>query len=404
MQPILDGPRAGLSEAKVRALLQSHSTIRITYGATALDASFGVVADISNYMSAGSSVTSSTTDSVNRTCSLNIDANVTDTGWSYLSGYIRPHMTITDVETGYAATFHLGVYTLTTPTRMLGSSPATLSFSGYDLNYLLRQPIGDSYEVPAGSDPVTAAIFAINIAVPGVEVFGIPSGSPLPLPMSWPFDASQPATYQDVVNGLLASVGYEGVWVDWDGHFHIEPFTDPQMTPYEWTFDVTHDDNIVVDHRSQDIDTFDVPNWWRFVMDNLDASPVEGESMFTYTDASASNPGSTANRRQTVKYIETVTAATFTDMMDYAQRTIASTLKPSETFTVQTQPFPLAWHRDIINFRDPALVPTLPATLGGERRVVSVTWSLPLDGQTDMEWTWQTVTEQTAALGFAPGM
>lgn len=400
MQPLLDGPRASLTEDAVRGLLQSHSTIQIDYGAVALDSGFSVVADIAGYVSGGSTVKCDSSATVQRTCVLNIDADVTDTGWSYLSGFVKPYMTITDVATGTAATFDLGVYTLTTPSRSLQQTPATLQFQGYDLVYLLRQEIGDSYEVAAGSDPAQAAADVISLAIPEVSVVVTPSGSTLPTRLTWPFDASQPYTFLDVVQALLASIGYREVWVDWEGVFRIEPFIDLQAEDFEWTFNTADDDNIVAEDTTQDIDIYDVPNWWRFVMADQTATPVEGTSQFTWTDSSPLNPGSTANRGRTIRRIETVSVATYDDLVAYAQRAIASTLTPAETFTVKTQPFPLAWHLDVIHFLDTSLGSALPLTPGGSRRVVSVTWTLPLDGQSDMEWTWQTITDQTAGLGL----
>lgn len=400
MQPLLDGPRIDLTEAQVKALLQSHSTIEIGFGAIGLDGDFAETADISDYLSGGE-VDSDVTQTVHRTCTLNIDADVTGTGWSYLSGFIKPYMTITDVATQTQARFNLGVYTLTTPTMTLSTTPPTLQFQGYDLVYLLNQPVGDSYEVPAGSDPAQAAADAISLAIPEVEVVVTQSGSFLPGQLSWPFDASQPVTFLTIVQTLLASIGYREVWVDWEGRFHIEPFVDLQQEQFEWTFDRDADDSIVAEGATQDIDIFNVPNWWRFVMADLTDTPVEGVSQFTWDDTSPNNPGSTINRGRTIRHIESVTVTSYDDLVDYAQRTIAANLSPSEAFDVKTQPFPIAWHMDVIQFLDASLADGLPTAPGTERRVVSVTWKLPLDGQSDMEWTWQTITDQDAGLGLA---
>lgn len=95
-----------------------------------------------------------------------------------------------------------------------------------------------------------------------------------------------------------------------------------------------------------------------------------------------------------------MTVTDYQSLKDYAQRTISKTLKPAETFHVTTQPFPLAWHMDVIHFLDDSLEAALPLTPGGSRRVVSTQWTLPLDGQSDMTWEWQTITDQTVALGM----
>lgn len=401
MQPLLDGPRRNLTETQVKGLLQSHSSIQITYGADGLDGTFQFQADLSPYLSGGE-VASDVTSTVQRVCSLNLDSDMTSSGWSYLSGFVKPYMTITDLATGISGRFNLGVYTLTTPSRPMvpTSTPQTLSFQGYDLMYLLRQEVGDSYEVPAGTDPAQAAATVIGLAVPEVEVLTVGSTTTLPNQLTWPFNPAQPVTFLDIVNVLLASIGYREVWVDWEGRFRIEPFIDLQQESFEWTFDMNADDNIVASESTQDIDVYDVPNWWRFVMADLTDTPVEGVSQFTWTDSSPANPGSTANRGRLIRYIEEVTAASYDDLTTYGQRVIARSMSPGETFTVKTQPFPLAWHMDVIHFLSPALSAALPATPGGTRRVVSVTWKLSLDGQSDMEWSWQTITDQTAGLGL----
>jgi hypothetical protein len=401
MQPLLDGPRSSLTEAQVKGLLQSHSAIQIGYGADGLDASFQQVADIGAYVSGGD-ISSDITSTVQRVIALNIDSDVTASGWSYLSGFVKPYMTFTDLASGVAARFNLGVYTLTTPTRPItaGAGPQTLQFQGYDLMYLLRQEVGDSYEVAAGTDPADAAAAVIGLAIPEVEVLTVGSTTTLPTRLSWPFDPANPITFLDIVNVLLTSIGYREVWVDWEGRFRIEPFIDMQQTDFEWTFDTNADDNIVAQDATQDIDVYDVPNWWRFVMQNLTGPAVEGVTQFTWTDSSPANPGSTANRGRVIRHIESVAAASYSDLTTYGQRVIARSMSPGETFTVKTQPFPLAWHMDTIHFLSPALDVSLPSTPGGTRRVVSVTWKLDLTGQTDMEWSWQTITDQTAGLGL----
>jgi hypothetical protein len=400
VQPILDGPRQTLTAPFVRSLLQSQNTIQIKFGAFGLDENLAEVGDLSGYMQSGSSISSDVTNTVHRTCSLKIDADAVDIGWSYLSGFIRPYMDFIDVSTQKSARFHLGVYTLTTPQRVLGTSPAVLDFAGFDLVYLLRLPIGDSYEVAAGSDPAQAAADAISAAVPSAQVNYAPSGASLPGQLSWPFDAANPVTWYDVVTTLLDTIGYRQVWVDWEGVFRVEPFLDVQDVTPEWKFDTLAPDNIVADGGTQDVDIYNVPNWWRFVMADLTASPVEGITQFTWEDSSAINPGSTQNRGRTQKKIVSVSAVSYDDLVNFAQKTIVNDLAPAETFSVSTQPFPIAWHLDVIEYIEETLDQSLPVQQGTTRRVLATAWTLPLDGQSDMSWTWQTISDQTATIGL----
>lgn len=400
MQPILDGPRAGLTEALVRALLQSHRTIQIKYGAIALDQEFAEVADLANYMSAGSEITSNLAATIHRICSLNIDGDVGETGWSYLSGYVKPYMDIIDPQSLESARFHLGVYVLTTPTRNLGTVPATLNFAGYDLVHLLRQPIADSYEVPVGTDPAQAAADVLGIAIPGAEARVAASGTVTTKRMTWVLDPAEPVTYYQIISELLAGVGYRPIWFDWEGVARIEPFTDLQGSTPEWTFSIEHADTLLSEERAQELDLFNVPNWWRFVIADLPDLPVEGVSMFTWEDHSAVNPGSILNRGRIVRHVQSVPAPTYDELKEFALRRIVETLSPAETFRVKTQPFPLAWHYDVVEYVDSGLEVALPTESGSRRKAVAVEWRLPLDGQTDMEWSWRTVSDQTAALGL----
>jgi hypothetical protein len=395
MQPLLDGVRAALNPSVVRSLLQSQSALTIEYGAVGLDKDFNIIADLSSYLTRGGQITSDSLATIHRGITVNIDSDVAEV-WDYLSGYIKPCMILSNEATGRWAQFNLGVYTLTTPSLSLATSPSTVSFTGYDLIYLLQQPVGDSYEVAAGVDPAEAAATAIQTAIPGISVNFTPSDSTLAKAMTFPFNASSPVTWLSIVTALLNAIGYRQVWVDWEGTFRIEPFTDPQTLDPEWEFSLVDDVTIVAEDRAQNADLFDVPNWFRFVMGNLTAPAVEGVTMLTYEDVSVNNPGSLLNRGRVVRHIETVTVATFADLQQYAAKTIAKLLKPSETFAMKTQPFPLAWHLDVLAYTDPNLAPIGPV-FAADRKVMATNWTLPLDGETDMDWTLQTITDQSVS-------
>jgi hypothetical protein len=398
VQPILSGPRGGLDPAAVRRLLQSHDGLEILYGADGWDADFNQVADLTQYMVPGSKITCNNTNAgSHRTCTINIESSCFAV-WDFRSGFIRPWMMFQNPMTGYSAKFNLGVYTLPTPGNDLSTLPSIMTFQGYDLIYFLQQPVGDSYEVPANSDPALAAQAAISAAIPGAMVQVTPSSEQLPKQLTWPFDGNNnTTTWLDIVNKLLSTIGYRNVWVDWDGQFIIEPYIDPQTSDPEWSFDLTAENNIVSENRSQLQDLYSVPNWWRFVMANQTTAPVEGVTQYTYIDNSAINPGSTINRGRFFKVTKTVNVTSFTALLQYAQKVVTAALKPSEVFTVQMQPFPMFWHFDVVDYNDPNLA---PVTLDGStyRRACVITWDLPLDGMQDMNLTWQTVNDQMVDL------
>lgn len=388
MQQLLDIPRQSLSPDTVTGLLQSFQNVQVSYGARHLDATLSVIGDLTEFMSEGSSIASDVTASPHRTCTLMLDST---NPVNYGTEFVQPYMVLTNPNTGESATFYLGVYTLSTPAYDNSNLPSVLTVTGWDLLYYMNAVIGDSVQITAGTDPVTAAITLIGEAFPGANINYVDTTSVLAAPVTFPFDENDSATdYLTVINTLLATCGYQPLWVDWSGTFQLLPYVTPTSTDAEWSFDLTDADNIVAEQRESEQDLFDVPNYWLFVMTNLTTPPVEGVSQLTYIDASPTNPGSFVNRGRYLKKILYVTAADFPSLQAFGLSVVAADLRPVETFTVTTSPFPLAWHYDQIAMRDPNLV-SIPPTFAQTRRVQSMSWTLPLDGQSDMEWTWQTV-------------
>lgn len=387
MQPITGQPRQSLSATFIKNLLQDQANVRVAYGALRYDANLTFVEDITAWMSSGSSIKSDSTATIHRTCQLALDSG---NPVVYGTDFVKPYMDLIDPDTEQSARFYLGVYTLSTPTFDNSKSPSVLTITGYDLLYYLNMPVGDSVQVLAGTDPITEAQTLILQAFPGAQINAVDTTSTLAADMTFPFDGTTNSTYLDVVNALLKSCGYQPLWVDWNGVFQLLPYVTPTTTNAEWIFDIGADNNIVAEQRTSQQDLFTVPNWWRFVMQNLSAAPVEGTTQYTYIDNSLTNPGSFANRKRLVKKIVSLNAADYVGLVAAAQSFIAQDLTPAEQFTLSTSPFPLAWHYDQILMVDPNLdnVPPLNTRL---RRVQAIVWEIQLDGSRDMTWTWQTV-------------
>lgn len=357
-----------------------------------------VYADLTPYMSAGSSISSDVRASIHRSCTLNFDSDFGASGFNYLSDMVAPWMTIENVDTGFAARFNLGRYALQTPAHDNSVVPSILSFQGYDYLSLLDTPVPDSYEVEVGSDPVQAAVELIQGYIPWLEVNWTPTTAIVKTPIVYPLEGGEGWTYLAIVNDLLSMVGYLPVWADWEGTLWMEPVPVIIGATPEWTFDVEESDTIVAQDRTSRQDLFAVPNRWRFIMQGLEEPPVEGDTMFTYTDTDPSNPGSVPNRRRTIsKDIEYVpvpeaTSDSYTLLETYGKSIIAEDLHPGESFNTRTSPFPLAWHWDVIEYRDPNLA-LLPPTNDTRRNCLATRWVLPLDGGGDMAWVWETISE-----------
>lgn len=388
MQPILANPRQALLPSLVTGLLQTLPNIKIAYGARRLDPSLNELDDISGFMSSGCTVDSDSSATIHRTCTLMLDS---DNPVRYGQDLVQPYMTIIDANTEEEATFNLGVYTLASPTYDNSNLPSILTLTGYDLLYYINTVIGDSVQIAAGADPIAAATTLVVAAFPNAIVQATPTTSTLTAALTFPFDDSHDGTtYLEVINALLGAIGYQPLWVDWEGQFQLQPYAAPSTRDPEWTFDINADDNIVAEQRTSVQDLFSVPNTWQFVMTDLKVSPIEGETQFTYIDASPINPGSTYNRARTVRKTQFVKAADYASLVAYGLSIVVQDLSPAETFAISTSPFPLAWHYDQILMYDPNLF-SVPPAYTGTRRVQAVKWTLPLDGLSDMMWTWQTV-------------
>ena len=394
MQPLLDGPRAALDPAVVTALLVSTPSVQIAYGCARLSAGLVPIDDITEFMSEGSTIMRDSTATVQGSCTLIFDTNCPV---NYLAELAAPYMTFTNPDTGDVAQFNCGVYSLQSPTYDNSANPTAQTFQGYDLNYLLNQDVGDSYMLAAGDDPIQAMVDLIAAVLPSAAVTFTPTTKTMPRDMVWPSGQQDPYnavngsnTYLTIVNDVLAALAYQPLWVDWDGTFQIVPFVSPVDADVEWTFDMTDEHNVVAESRSSYQDTYDIPNLWQFIMNGLTSEPAEGVTQYTYTDTSPRNLTSTINRSFVLRKVMFVDAADYDTLVAIAVAQIVLDLAPAETFTYSTSPFPLAWQYDQIALIDPNLLP-VPVEFDTTRRVQALQWSLPLDGQSDMDWTWMTV-------------
>ena len=393
MQGLLAAPRANLTNTVVTGLLQTYPSVQVTSGLRQIKgtSNLQVGVDLSQWLQpGGSSVSFDNNATVNATCTLVI---ASDAPFNPVTDYVQPYITLTNPDTGISGSFNLGVFLLQTPARDESTVPALLTYTGYDLLYLLNQPVGDSYIVNSGTDPVTAAVSVISLVLPGYAVNYVDTSARLAADMVWPLGASDPysngsVTFLQIANDLLSAAAYFPVYVDWQGIFQLRPYVSPLNRAAEWTFDMTAKNNIVAESRTQQQDLFSVPNYFRFYIQNQ--VPNEGTTQYTYTDASPASPGSSVYRPYKIRYIAGLTVADYPSLVAMGNQTIAQMMSPAETFSIQTSPFPLAWWNDRVLFVDPNLGAVAPANSISRNAYVS-SWTLPLDGS-NMSWNLQTAT------------
>lgn len=366
MQPLTAAPRDSLTAAQVSTLLTAPA-LQVDYGCDLLDANLALVADISADVSGGI---------VHRdnyaVVHGNVDLTISRTlAWG--RDRIRPFMVLSAGEV--TARFNLGVYLLTTPALPLAESPATFAVTGYDQLHLLQDNIGDSYSVAANTNVLTAvkaALTAAGITAP-VLLDSTSAAAVLLSPLTFPLTSSKNPVWLEVVNGLLATISYQGIWCDWDGAFRSGPYLTPDTRPPEWVFNVGDlSVGVVAVARSVTNDVWGVPNWWRFVRNGLTAAPAEGSGQYTVQNTSTGPSSQVSVGRVVhapVTYLDAVDQASLQAQGDAL---VATAMRSSEVITAKLSPFPLAWHFDVSTYSD--------AQLGADRKAQCRSWSLPLDG------------------------
>lgn len=374
MQQLTAGPRSGLAESLVRSILTADAPV-VDFGLELVDTAGNVLEDLTPDLLDGQVERNCYAD-VHGTCSLKLSREL---AWG--RDRVRPFMVLSDGVV--SARFDLGVFVLTTPQRPVGETPTTFDVQGYDLLYLLQQPVGDTYVVESGTTYLQAVRDAVTASGAGSSVLldGTGQDTPLPGDLVWCLSDSEPASWLRVVNDLLAAIGYRGVWCDESGAFRSEPYRDPAVRPVEWVYDAGAATILGAD-RVETNDVWSAPNWWRFVRKDMTTQPVEGAGIYTVQNAStgASSQASVGRVvRAATQYLDAADQASLTAQGD---RIVATDMAVTRLVEGTTGPFPIAGHFDVALLDDPQL--------GGRVKVQARSWSMPLDGG-DLTVTWEVV-------------
>jgi hypothetical protein len=199
----------------------------------------------------------------------------------------------------------------------------------------------------------------------------------------WPQTSSESPTWIEVVNRLLARIGYRGIWCDQNGAFRSGPYVKPALRPSEWTFDVgSLQVGIVASNRSVAADVWGVPNWWRVIRNDMTTTPVEGAGRYTTTNALAGAASIASLGRIVRAPVQYLDAASQTDLVTQGNKIKSAAMSVPEIITARLSPFPIAWHFDRVTYSD--------AALGTDRPAQCRSWSLPLDGG-DMDYVLESV-------------
>lgn len=354
-----------LTQAAVVALIQNSAGVVVRSGAELVDMSLGVVEDISDDL-AGGSITRDSFATLHATSQLAISR---DLDWG--QALLRPYMSMSAGAT--TARFNLGVYLTSVPVRQIEASPLTHTVNGYDILLALASPVGGTYAVDAGT-AYLGAVEAI-LQAQGFTRYLIDQSSAtkvLPTSRLWPLDDR--TTWLNVVNDLLASIGYQGVWSDWDGQLRVQSYQSPRFRGPEWVYDTSLATSMIGPRRTRERDFFNAPNRWVAVRNNnVDSTPpTEGDGVYTYQNDAIGDTSVAARGGRVITRVMFLDASDQAGLIQAANQSIDADMSDTQTIKVETFPNPLHWHMDRMLVNDPELGPIMD--------VLGESWTLPLDG------------------------
>jgi hypothetical protein len=367
------GPRSGFTVAQITALIRDAPSIAVGAGCELIDTGLNVLADITDDF-AGGFVGRNSYATLHGTATLGISRRL---DWG--QAVVRPYMTLSDGT--ITARFNLGAYYTSVPATSTVESPATFDVTGFDLIHGLNTPVGESFALDTGAVVLTE-IQSILTALGFTNVLTdqTAAASVLPAPRVWPIDDD--ATWLTVVNDLLGSIGYQGIWSDWDGYLRLQAYATPITRLSEWTYDTDPATAMLDPDRTYVRDYFQAPNRWVAVRtNNVDgAAPVEGAGIFTYTNEFVGDTSVQARGGRVITRRLPIEATDQDALVRAAQVSIDADINVKSTMRVSTSPNPLHWHFDRITVDDTAMGPPFEA--------MDTQWSLPLDGGNQThEWT-----------------
>jgi hypothetical protein len=189
----------------------------------------------------------------------------------------------------------------------------------------------------------------------------------------WPLTAE--TTWLNIVNDLLAAIGYRGLWSDWDGRLRCEPYLSPGERAVEWTYDTTDQaTSMLAVKRIISRDYYNAPNRWVAIRNNdvAGTTPVEGNGVYTYVNQYNGLTSVEARDGRVITSILQLDAADQAALIAQTNKAIETDLRLQTKYTVESSPNPLHWHFDKLIYKD--------NEIGTEVKVMSTNWELPLLG------------------------
>ena len=379
MQPITDDPRSAYTAAQITNLLQGTTDVFLSAGLELVYLDLTVFDDISDDLLGGSVTRNSYAD-------LHAGGNLQlarPLEWG--SALVRPYLVIANGSGSVTARFNMGVYHTSTPTLSTAQSPPVFDVEIYDILLRLNQPVGDAFAIAAG-ESILGKVEQILVARGYVSyiIDPVSYGILAPTSRTWAFDDS--ITWMSIVNDLLSSVGYAGIWSDWNGRLRCEPYILPADRSVEWTYTDDVATTMLGPERVVERDYFNAPNRWVFYLTNVadGVAPVEGNGIYTVENQSRGETSIDQRGGLVITKPLGIDAADQASLIVQGNAVVQSDMSIPTVITTSTFVNPLHWHFDRLYIKDSGSI--------GYADVQCTEWTINLPPANDlMEQTWRAV-------------
>lgn len=361
MQALTGGPRAGLLESDVAAIIHADDLL-VDYGADLLGLDDEVLEDRvedDDYPDGrplyaditGGEVQWNGSQDIARTASLTVARELR---WD--RDRLRPWMDLSSADVpGVIARFYTGVLIATAPESIaVDEDVPSFDVTAFDKLHLLGSQIGDTHAVEPGPGVTVGGEVTRLLTLAGYRgrVAIDPALFSLPVPDAFVWAAGTGTTWLRAINDLLASAGCQRAWCDEDGTFRAALIVPAKDRPEEWIFDAQAPRTIVGPSRRRTADLSQIPNVWRFTAANHDLEPIDGDGGYFPPANEDTGPTSvTARGRRVVAEIE-LDAIDQAALVRQGDERIARDIRAAGVRTLTVGPLPLLGHDDVVGIRD----------------------------------------------------
>lgn len=233
-----------------------------------------------------------------------------------------------------------GVFLLTSPARKSDRNKmVTRDVEAYDqLQVLVDDKTDDRFTIAAGelyTDQISAILGAMDKNV---------TPSPLTLPVAKEWEPGTP--YLTVINELLSSINYGGLYFNEYGQAIAAPYVAPSERPAEFVY-ADNEDSVTLPDVDQTIDLFSVPNKWVLVVSDADRAALRSE----FINDDVNSLTSTVSRGRTIVDFRTEQdAADQTTLNAKVARLAIEASQIFEEIGFETAIMPFHSHNDVYTF------------------------------------------------------